>query len=30
MNFEGRIIDELPEDVGRHILTFLDVPTLLQ
>eukprot|EP00978_Attheya_sp_CCMP212_P037268 scaffold174456_cov65-Attheya_sp.AAC.1 len=29
MNFEG-IDDVLPEDVGRHILTFLDVPTLVQ
>eukprot|EP00978_Attheya_sp_CCMP212_P026170 scaffold85636_cov24-Attheya_sp.AAC.1 len=29
MNFEA-IDDVLPEDVGRHILTFLDVPTLVQ
>eukprot|EP00978_Attheya_sp_CCMP212_P001445 scaffold3023_cov50-Attheya_sp.AAC.1 len=29
MNFEG-IDDVVPEDVGRHILSFLDVPTLVQ
>eukprot|EP00978_Attheya_sp_CCMP212_P043944 scaffold295518_cov38-Attheya_sp.AAC.1 len=29
MNFQG-IDDVLPEDVGRHILSFLDVPTLVQ
>jgi surface protein len=29
MNFAG-IDDALPEDVGRHILSFLDVPTLVQ
>eukprot|EP00978_Attheya_sp_CCMP212_P036037 scaffold160667_cov20-Attheya_sp.AAC.1 len=29
MNFEG-IDDVLPEDVGRHLLTFLDVPTLVE
>jgi hypothetical protein len=29
MNFAG-IDDTVPEDVGRHILSFLDVPTLVQ
>jgi surface protein len=29
MSFEG-IDDVVPEDVGRHILSFLDVPTLVQ
>eukprot|EP00978_Attheya_sp_CCMP212_P006814 scaffold15872_cov36-Attheya_sp.AAC.2 len=29
MNFEG-IDDFVPEDVGRYILSFLDVPTLVQ
>eukprot|EP00978_Attheya_sp_CCMP212_P023909 scaffold74226_cov51-Attheya_sp.AAC.1 len=29
MNFEG-IDDEVPEEVGRQILSFLDVPTLVQ
>eukprot|EP00978_Attheya_sp_CCMP212_P030747 scaffold114206_cov73-Attheya_sp.AAC.7 len=29
MNFEG-IDDILPEDVGHHIVNFLDVPTLVQ
>ena len=29
MNFEG-IDDVVPEDVGRHMLSFLDVPTLVQ
>eukprot|EP00978_Attheya_sp_CCMP212_P015008 scaffold38565_cov61-Attheya_sp.AAC.1 len=29
MNFEG-IDDVVPEDVGRHILSFLDVPTLVR
>eukprot|EP00978_Attheya_sp_CCMP212_P021477 scaffold62765_cov53-Attheya_sp.AAC.1 len=29
MNFVG-IDDEVPEDVGRHILSFLDVPTLVR
>jgi surface protein len=29
MDFEG-IDDVVPEDVGRHILSFLDVPTLVQ
>eukprot|EP00978_Attheya_sp_CCMP212_P040676 scaffold224851_cov52-Attheya_sp.AAC.1 len=29
MNFEG-IDDVLPEDVGRYILSFLGVPTLVQ
>eukprot|EP00978_Attheya_sp_CCMP212_P011299 scaffold27859_cov55-Attheya_sp.AAC.1 len=29
MNFAG-IDDAVPEDIGRHILSFLDVPTLVQ
>ena len=29
MNFEG-IDDVVPEDVGHYILSFLDVPTLVQ
>eukprot|EP00978_Attheya_sp_CCMP212_P039146 scaffold201029_cov63-Attheya_sp.AAC.1 len=29
MDFEG-IDDVVPEDVGRHILSFLDVPTLVR
>jgi surface protein len=29
MNFEG-IDDKVPEDMGRHIMSFLDVPTLVQ
>jgi hypothetical protein len=29
MNFKG-IDDVVPEDVGCHILSFLDVPTLVQ
>eukprot|EP00978_Attheya_sp_CCMP212_P041551 scaffold239594_cov67-Attheya_sp.AAC.2 len=29
MNFEG-IDDVVPEDVGQYILSFLDVPTLVQ
>eukprot|EP00550_Attheya_septentrionalis_P005912 CAMPEP_0198290054 /NCGR_PEP_ID=MMETSP1449-20131203/8042_1 /TAXON_ID=420275 /ORGANISM="Attheya septentrionalis, Strain CCMP2084" /LENGTH=38 /DNA_ID= /DNA_START= /DNA_END= /DNA_ORIENTATION= len=29
MNFAG-IDDEVPEDVGRYIMSYLDVPTLVR